>query len=459
MSIPTLLIAGTTSGVGKTTVSLAIMYGLRYRIGYSIQPFKVGPDFIDPSYHKMVTGKDSRTLDAWIMGSRGIVKSFVESTQDVDVAIIEGVMGLYDGVSGKSNSASSAYVAKLLKAQIILVIDAAKAARSIAAMALGYIQFDKETKIVGIILNNVSGARHAKYIIEAFKNIVKVPILGIVPRSKDAKFKERHLGLIPGDELGSTNKRKIISIAKQVSESIDYEKLVKLLKISDVKKYRTKTHKFGSKTSITIGVALDNSFNFYYGENLNTLRLLGGEIQFFSPLIDKELPENISGVIIGGGFPEILANKLSTNYSMIRSIKSAAEQGLPIYAECGGLMYLTKSIRGFKSFKTPIKMVGLIDAQTSMSEKLTLNYTKADMRSSVYGRILDLKGHEFHYSRIQNIAKDSRYAYTLKRGYGIDGNHDGVLVYNILASYMHLHFHDVRLPRNWIRICQSYLRK
>lgn len=459
MSIPTLVIAGTTSGVGKTTVSLAIMYGLRYRIGYSIQPFKVGPDFIDPSYHKMVTGKDSRTLDAWIMGSRGIVKNFVDSTRDVDVAIIEGVMGLYDGVSGKSNFASTAYVAKLLKAQIILVIDAAKAARSIAAMALGYIQFDKETKIVGIILNNVSGARHAKYILEAFKNIVDVPIIGIVPRSKLAKFKERHLGLIPADELGSYKKRKILSIAKQVSESIDYEKLIKFLKIRDVKKSRTEPQKFYNKTSIRIGVALDNSFNFYYSENLNTLRLLGGDLQFFSPLIDKELPGDISGVIIGGGFPEILANKLSTNYSMIKSVKSAAEQGLPIYAECGGLMYLTKSIRGYKNFKTPIKMVGLVDAQTSMSEKLTLNYTKADMRSPVYGRILDLKGHEFHYSGIQNIAKDSRYAYTLKRGYGIDGKHDGVLVYNILASYMHLHFHDVRLPRNWIRICKSYLRK
>ncbi|MGG6460085.1 MAG: AAA family ATPase, partial [Candidatus Eiseniibacteriota bacterium] len=206
MSTPALLIAGTTSGVGKTTVSLAIMYGLRHKVGCSIQPFKVGPDFIDPSYHKMVIGKDSRTLDAWMMGSRGIIKNFADSTQGVDVAVIEGVMGLYDGISGKSNFASTAYVAKLLKAQIILVIDAAKAARSIAAMALGYIQFDKETKIVGIILNNVSGARHAKYIVEAFKNIINVPILGIIHRSKLAKLKERHLGLIPANELGVSKK-------------------------------------------------------------------------------------------------------------------------------------------------------------------------------------------------------------------------------------------------------------
>jgi cobyrinic acid a,c-diamide synthase len=458
MSTPALLIAGTTSGVGKTTVSLAIMYGLRHKVGCSIQPFKVGPDFIDPSYHKMVTGKDSRTLDAWMMGSRGIIKNFADSTQDVDVAVIEGVMGLYDGISGKSNFASTAYVAKLLKAQIILVIDAAKAARSIAAMALGYIQFDNETKIVGIILNNVSGARHAKYIVEAFKNIINVPILGIIHRSKLAKLKERHLGLIPANELGVSKKRDILMIARRVSESIDYENLMKLLKIGDVKKARIKTRK-SYNAKIKIGVALDNSFNFYYNENLNSLRLLGGDLKFFSPLLDKELPEGISGLIIGGGFPEILANKLSTNYSMRKSIKTAAEQGLPIYAECGGLMYLTKAIRGYKNFKSPIRMVGLIDAQTSMSEKLTLNYTKADLQSSVYGRIPHLKGHEFHYSGIQDIPRDSKYAYTLKRGYGIDGKHDGILVYNTLASYMHLHFHDARLPRNWVHICKSYSRK
>lgn len=459
MNIPTLLIAGTTSGVGKTTVSLAIMYGLKNRIGYSIQPFKVGPDFIDPSYHKMVTGKESRTLDAWMMGRAGIIKSFIDAIKDTDVAIIEGVMGLYDGVNGKRDFASSAYVAKLLEADVILVIDAAKAARSIAAMALGYMKYDKEIRIAGIILNNVSGERHAKYIADAFRGIVKVPILGIIARNKEMRFQERYLGLVPSDELGLSKKAEILRTAKRVSESIDFEKLVKLLKINNSKKPLIKAKHTSVKPRIKIGVALDNSFNFYYSENLNVLRLLGADIQFFSPLSDKEIPCDISGMMIGGGFPEILANKLSSNHSMNKSIRYSAAQGLPIYAECGGLMYLTKSIMDYGKFKKSFRMVGIIDAHTSMTEKITLNYTKADMRSSIYGTISNLNGHEFHYSKIQDIVGDSRYVYDLKRGYGIDGKHDGVVVYNTLASYMHLHFYDDRFPKNWIQNCHNYARR
>src|SRR5262245_31380400 len=297
MNPPSLLIAGTTSGVGKTTITLAIMHHLKYRMGYSIQPFKVGPDFIDPSYHRMVTGRESRTLDAWMMGRDGLIKNFTDWTKDADIAVIEGVMGLYDGATGKSDFASSAYVAKLLKSKIILVIDAAKAARSIAAMALGYVKFGKDTKIAGIILNNVSGDKHANYISEAFKSTIKVPILGIIFRSKELKFQERHLGLIPVDELEPSNKVNVIRIAKQVSESINYEVLLKDFKIRYSKENRIKFNRYGQKTKIKIGVALDNSFNFYYSENLDQIRSLGAAIKFFSPLVDDELTEDISGIV------------------------------------------------------------------------------------------------------------------------------------------------------------------
>jgi cobyrinic acid a,c-diamide synthase len=459
MNVPSLLIAGTTSGVGKTTVSLAIMYGLKTRMGYSIQPFKVGPDFIDPSYHKMVTDKESLTLDAWMMGRIGIIKSFNEATKDIDIAVVEGVMGLYDGVNGKRDFASSAYVAKLLKANVILVIDAAKASRSIAAIALGYIKFDRDIKIVGIILNNVSGERHAKYITDALAGIVKVPILGIIARNKGLRFKERYLGLVPSEELSLIMKKEILRTAKRVSESIDFEKLVKLLKPKSTKKLSTKIEHSRIKPRIKIAVALDNSFNFYYSENLNVLRLLGADILFFSPLSDKEIPHDISGMMLGGGFPEILANRLCANGSMSKSIKLSAERGLPIYAECGGLMYLTNSIVNYGKFKGSFRMVGIIDANTSMTEKITLNYTKADMCNPMYGTISNLKGHEFHYSKIQNIAPDLRFAYHLKRGHGIDGKHDGVVIYNTLASYMHLHFYDNRFPRLWIQNCHNYERR
>jgi cobyrinic acid a,c-diamide synthase len=459
MNVPSLLIAGTTSGVGKTTVALAIMYGLKSRMGYSIQPFKVGPDFIDPSYHKMVTDKDSRTLDAWMMGRLGIIKSFNEATKDIDIAVVEGVMGLYDGVNGRRDFASSAYVAKLLNANVILVIDAAKAARSIAAIALGYIKFDKDIKIAGIILNNVSGERHAKYITDALAGIGKVPVLGVIARNNGSRFKERYLGLVPSEELSLPRKEEILRTAKRVSESIDFEKLARLFKVTRTKKLPINIEHTRVKPKIKIAVALDNSFNFYYSENLNVLRVLGADILFFSPLSDKEIPHDISGLIIGGGFPEILANRLSANSSMSKSIKLSAERGLPIYAECGGLMYLTNSIVNYGKIKRSFRMVGIIDAITSMTKKITLNYTKADMCNPTYGTISNLKGHEFHYSKIENIAPDSKYVYQLKRGQGIDGKHDGVVIYNTLASYMHLHFYDSRLPRLWIQDCYNYEKK
>ena len=457
---PTLIIAGTTSGVGKTTISLAIMYALKYKKGFSVQPFKIGPDFIDPSYHKIITGRESRTLDAWMMGSNGIISTLQNTAIDVDVAIIEGVMGLFDGLSGKSDFASTAYVAKILNTPVILVIDAAKAARSIAAMAFGYLHFDRRLKISGIILNNVSGPKHARYITEACKSKIKVPILGIVQRDNELRMDERHLGLIPTDELDYTKKSKIMKVAKKVSEEIYYDKIVSLFKLKKSKFTEIVKKSEPSISKLKIGVALDNSFNFYYNENLNCLRNLGAEITFFSPLNDKHIPNDVSGLMLGGGFPEVMADKLHSNQSMRRSIKTAVEQGMPIYAECGGLMYLTKSIAGYRDFKKPFKMVGVIDANTIMTGRLTLNYTQADMTSNLFGNIQNIRGHEFHYSKIENIPQDSKYVYNMKRGSGIDGGkHDGVLIYNSIASYMHLHFYDTRFANKWIKFCIDFERR
>ena len=456
---PTLIIAGTTSGVGKTTISLAIMYSLKYKKGFSVQPFKIGPDFIDPSYHKIITGRESRTLDAWMMGNNGIVSTLQNTAIDVDVAIIEGVMGLFDGLSGKSDFASTSYVAKILNTPVILIIDAAKAARSIAAMAFGYLHFDRRLKISGIILNNVSGPKHARYITEACKSKIKVPILGIVQRDNELRMDERHLGLIPTDELDYTKKSKIIRVAKKVSEEIYYDKIVSLFKLKK-SKYKAFVKKSRPISKLKIAVALDNSFNFYYNENLNGLRNLGAELTFFSPLNDNHIPNDVSGLMLGGGFPEVMADKLHSNQSMRRSIKTAVEQGMPTYGECGGLMYLTKSIAGYRDSKKPFKMVGVIEANTIMTGRLTLNYTQADMTSNLFGNIQNIRGHEFHYSKIENILQDSKYVYKLKRGRGIDGGkHDGVLIYNSIASYMHLHFYDARFPNKWIKFCIDFERR
>ena len=455
---PLLIIAGTTSGVGKTTISLAIMHAFNKK-GLLVQPFKIGPDFIDPSYHKIITGKESRTLDAWFMDKDGIISTVENATEDVDIGIIEGVMGLFDGMSGKNDFASTAYVAKILNAPIILVVDAAKAARSIAAMIFGYLNFDKKLRIIGIILNNVSGPKHEKYLIEACRNSINVPILGIVKRDKDLKMDERHLGLIPSDELEPSKRNKIVRLANKVSEDIYYDKILSLINFRKSK--LTKPISDGSKVPklVKIAVALDNSFNFYYNDNLNILRNLGAEITYFSPISDNCIPDDISGIVLGGGFPEVMADKLNSNQSMLKSIKKAGEQGIPIYGECGGLMYLTKSITGYKDSKKVFRMVGIVDARTKMTGRLTLNYTNADMNST-FGNIKNIRGHEFHYSKIEDLPSDSKFVYSMKRGIGMDdGKHDGILTHNSIASYMHLHFYDNRFPKMWIKKCIEFQRK
>ena len=436
------------------------MHAFKNKKGLSVQPFKVGPDFIDPSYHKIITGKESRTLDAWFMGNAGIISTVDYATLDTDIGVIEGVMGLYDGMSGRNDFASTAHIAKILNAPIILVVDAAKAARSIAAMIFGYLNFDKKLKIIGIILNNVSGPKHEKYLVEACTNSINVPILGIVKRNKDLKMDERHLGLIPPGELESSQRSKIVRLANKVSEEIYYDKILSLIKTRKSKLTKPINDKSKVPKLVKIIIALDNSFNFYYNENLSVLRNLGAEITYFSPISDTSIPDGVSGIILGGGFPEVMADKLNSNQSMLKSIKKAAEQGIPVYGECGGLMYLTKSITGYKNSKKVFRMVGIVDATTKMTGRLTLNYTNADLNSTFFGNIKNIRGHEFHYSKIEDLPSDSKFAYSMKRGIGIDGGkHDGVLTHNTIASYMHLHFYDSRFPKMWIKKCIEFQRK
>ena len=457
MNIPRIVVGGVTSGVGKTTITAAIMYTLKKR-GLEVQPFKVGPDFIDPSYHTYITGRQSRNLDVWMMGKNGVLKSFHNASYGADIAVVEGVMGLFDGISGKNDFSSTAQVAKILDAPVILVIDAGKAARSIAAIATGFLHFDKKLRIIGTILNNVAGDKHANFIAEAFTDKVKIPIIGIIRRNRQITMVERHLGLIPAPELEEMQKKAIFRSAKFVSEQIDLDKIKYLLN----KVYWTDLppQRHLPNGQIKIAVALDESFNFYYADNLDALREQKAELIFFSPINDCKLPENIHGVILGGGFPEVLADKLEKNQSMGKSITKAAENGIPIYGECGGLMYLTRSIKGYSGNEGKKRnMVGLIDADTFISGKLTLNYTEANSNASIFGKISKVRGHEFHYSRIENIAQDSKFAYVMRRGNGIDNKKDGFMVYNCLASYMHLHFADSRLPKRFIESCIKCTRR
>jgi cobyrinic acid a,c-diamide synthase len=431
------------------------MYAFK-RKGFVVQPFKVGPDFIDPSYHTLVTGRQSRNLDVWMMRKNGVLECFNRCCFDADVGVVEGAMGLFDGVSGKDDFSSTAHVARLLDAPIILVIDAAKAARSIAAIAFGFIHFTKSLKIAGIILNNVSGEKHASFIRDAFELRIKIPIVGVIERNREIRMGERHLGLIPTPELEDRKKEAIIRSARYVSEQIDFDKIISASHEPQSYNVRDIQPSVQLSGKLNVAVALDESFNFYYADNLEALRKRHVNLLFFSPIHDRTLPEDISGIVLGGGFPEVLSEKLSRNHSMHMSMLKAAENGTPIYAECGGLMYLTRSISecefGYRKNKKgkKNKMVGLIDADTFMTQKLTLNYTIANCHASIFNNTSNIRGHEFHYSKIGNIANDAKFAYTMARGNGVDGKKDGFNVHNCLASYMHVHFADTRLPRQLV---------
>ena len=430
LKIPRLVVAGITSGVGKTSITSAIIYGIKKR-GYRIQPFKVGPDYIDPSYLSAISGKDAKNLDVWLMGESELLHSFVKNSTS-DISVIEGVMGYYDGFGGKTNYASTHHVASLLKSPTILILDASKTARSIAATALGFAKFHRNSRIVGVILNKIGSKKHESMCKQALASL-KVPILGSILRNSEI-LESRHLGLIPVKEQRPLQ-NKIRKVSREISDSLDIDKIIQICKnVSDLPKAQSKKIK---KPIATVAVALDSSFNFYYHDNLEALRREGAKLKFFSPVTDKKIP-GCDLIYIGGGFPEVLGQSLERNTTMRNLIKKHAEEGMPIYAECGGLMYLTKSIDfGKKKYK----MVGLFDAETQMTEKMTLNYTEGRITSRcLISTPRKFRAHEFHYSKIRNLPRDVKLVYDLKIGEGISRKKDGLSEYNTLASYCHLYF-------------------
>ena len=438
LKIPRLVVAGATSGVGKTSVTSAIIYGIKKR-GYSVQPFKVGPDYIDPSYLSSISKNNAKNLDVWLMGENELVQSFVKNSTS-DISVIEGVMGYYDGFGGKTNYASTHHVASLLKAPTVLVLDASKAARSIAATALGFTKFHRNSRIVGIILNKIGSKKHEKMCKQALTNL-KVPILGSMLKNSES-MESRHLGLIPVKEQKSLQ-NKIRKVSREISDNLDIDKIIQICKsVPQLPKAQPKKFK---KPTATVAVALDNSFNFYYHDNLEALRREGARLKFFSPVSDKKIPV-CDLIYIGGGFPEVLGQSLERNTTMRKTIKKRAEEGTSIYAECGGLMYLTKSIIfGKKKYK----MVGLFDAETQMTKKMTLNYTEGRIRSNcIISAPAKFHAHEFHYSKIRNLRRDAKLVYDLKIGEGIDNKKDALSEYNTLASYCHLYFDSSKYALN-----------
>ena len=438
--IPAVLIAGTHSGVGKTTVTLGLMAALRAR-GLVVQPFKIGPDFIDPSHHTAVCGRPSRNLDPFMMGLEGVSRSYCSALAGADVAVVEGVMGLFDGM-GASEVGSTAQVAKALGIPVLLVINVHGMSRSAAAIELGFAQYDPDVHLAGTILNRVGSERH----LAMLKSSLRLPIFGALPRDSNMDLKSRHLGLVMGFE----KEHDLHALAELLENHAAIDEILKLhsepcpaMEMADQ-----------SDKSVRIGVARDEAFCFYYHDNLCELERCGADLVFFSPLHD-DLPE-VDGLYIGGGYPELHAQRLEAAPAR-EQIKRASQDGMPIYGECGGLMYLCSSIVSEEGSRS---MVGALPAATIMTNKLqALGYVEADVSGenpvAEKGRII--RGHEFHYSRLE-CESDARFAYTLCRGKGIRDGMDGLVEHSTLAGYLHTHFYSFSADK-FIDSCKSYKRR
>jgi cobyrinic acid a,c-diamide synthase len=454
-----IVISGTHSGVGKTTITVGLIEALR-RAGHVAQPFKVGPDYIDPSYHTLAAGRACRNLDAWMMSPEQVKALFAHASRGADFAIIEGVMGLYDGLGYENDAGSTAQIAKLLSCPVILVLDASKLARSAAAMAMGYQKYDPAVSIAGIILNRVGSDGHGAGVARAIRQATGLDVLGWLPRDVRLQVAERHLGLIPTMEPGRWTEF-CAAAGELVEKKLDLKSIIPLAASRSPNPFSEREAASGNvwsqNSSCVIAVARDEAFHFTYEENLELLAQAGANVAFFSPLRDRELPPDSAGIILSGGFPEMFAAKLSANTAMLEAIRRAHQEDLPIYAECGGLMYLTEAIVDLDGRRHA--MVGLLPGTSVMSGKLSLGYRRVQPAGVCW--LLDqdetVHGHEFHYSTWEDRRADLPPAYFLRSASGSDNpRREGARMGNLLASYVHLHFWGKpELAQRFVRACRA----
>jgi len=448
-----IVIAGTHSGVGKTTVATGIMAAL-CRKGHKVQPFKVGPDYIDPSYHSTVCALPCRNLDTWLLEQAAVVELFHRAMKNKDIAVVEGVMGLFDGFRGESEEGSTAHVAKLLRLPVVLVVDASAAARSVGAMVLGFKSFDPGLSLAGVILNGIAGERHLEFVKPSLEK-AGVPLLGYIPRRPDLALPERHLGLIPVVE-GKVSMDFYDRLAEQIERTINVEHILRLAAPIDLSEPDGPLlfPEAPGAAKVAIAVAKDKAFNFYYPDSLDLLEAWGAEIVSFSLLEGRELPLGVGGVYIGGGFPELYARELSENSSMRRSLQKAAQRGLPIYAECGGLMYLGESIEDSEGKSYP--MAAVFPYRSSMKgSKLTLGYRNVSALDDnpLMSKGESVRGHEFHLSVLQGEPRTPSAYDVLDQ----PGRKEGFRTKNTLASYVHLHLGSKRsLAPSFVDFCAAW---
>lgn len=438
MEFPRLIIAGTSSGVGKTTVVMGLLKAIsKY---YIVQPFKVGPDYIDPTYHSHISGRKSRNLDGWILDDETIIHLFRKNIKEADIALIEGVMGLYDGVSNSSQQGSTAQIAKILKAPVILIIDGSGISTSIAAIVKGYQEFDREVEIKGVIINGVSGEGHYLLLKDAIEKHTKIKVFGYLTHQKEYSLPERHLGLVPSLEMTKLDESLNI-LAQNIEQTVDINGLLELA-LSWTKEVPKSTFNIGKapvSEKVNLGVAYDEAFHFYYWDNVELFKEWGVKLQFFSPLEDKKIPANIDGLLIGGGFPEVFADKLEKNKTMREDIYISLNNGLPYYAECGGLMYLMESFIDEEG--RTYEMVGWFKGQAKMTKKLQrFGYANLILdENCLFGKKgSSVRVHEFHYSDIENTQDSKVFSLVKEKRDWKCGLQKG----DGLAGYPHLHFYS-----------------
>ena len=481
-----LIIAGERSGVGKTTVTLGILAFLARQTNKIVQGFKVGPDYIDPMFHTAITGRDSRNLDPLLTSPDYVRSCFAFHSSQTDYTVVEGVMGLFDGVTWHSEPdyASTAHIARLLDIPVLLVLDCSRLSGSIAAIAHGFQTLDPRLTIAGVVLNRVASDRHLELLEEALDRI-KMPILGVLRRYDEITIPDRHLGLIPTAELPEITQvfHRLAEIAKT---SFDWDKLLPLLKSSTQERSTTNHQQPTTNQPIKIALARDRAFNFYYQDNLDILRQLGAEISFWSPLEADSIPSDVGGFYFGGGFPEMFAEELASNRVVRQQLQQVMKQNIPVYAECGGLMYLCDRLIDLQGKSW--EMVGIIPTTAMMSSRLTLGYRQAfplhdssliatsfteckpwgdtfprDRMSgdgisgdAMYHVSTSVWGHEFHRSQLTEISPQPLWklkgcsvrSKAVTEGWAID---------NVHASYLHLHFGESKfLLKRWLNYCRDY---
>lgn len=454
-----IMIAATHSGSGKTTVTCGILRALRKR-GYQIQPYKVGPDYIDTSYHSQASGRTSKNLDEFILGENEMKYLYSQNSEQVDISVIEGVMGLFDGYQAESNYGSSASISKILGVPVILVMDCKGMAASAGAIAKGFVCYDKNVRISGFILNNVSSENHYTILKKVIEKDTGIAVLGRLPKKEEISLSSRHLGLIPQGEVDKSED-KIEQMSLLVDQYIDLDSIIKIA--TTAKSIVTHRSLKKNYNNLTLAVAMDKAFNFYYDDGLELLKDLGIKLVFFSPLADKDIPQ-CDGIYIGGGYPEIFAEELEKNKGMRQKIKQLSLGGMPIYAECGGLMYLGSSlVVEQEGSKNTYQMVGIFAGESKMTKGLKrFGYCNGTlMKNTLLGKAgAIIKGHEFHHS-IFDTKEEHIYEMTkIKSDGSTERWQGGYQQNNTMASYLHTHFcSDYQIAYNFCDKMEEYRDK